>query len=77
MTVQGFAEAEGVVDTSLYKCLRRERAEKKAGPVMVEVAALSGSGTVFSIETPGGYRIEVSPNFSSDALKRLLGVLEA
>lgn len=75
MTVKGFAEAEGVNDTSLYKWLRRERSEK-AKPVMVEVTPPPGTGVRFCIDTPSGYRIEVPPSFSGYALKRLLGVLE-
>ena len=74
MTVKTFAQAEGVNDTSLYKWLRRERAEK-AKPVIMEVTPPPGSGARYCIDTPSGYRIEVPSSFSSDALKRLLGVL--
>jgi len=76
MSVQAFSKAERVADTSLYKWLRQERAET-ARPALVEVKAVSGTHTGFSLETPQGYRVDVPTAFSPEALKRLLGALPA
>lgn len=75
MTALAFSKAEAVAPSSLYKWLREQRARPTA-PVLVEVASPPGMGTVFSVRTPLGYRIEVPVGFPADALKRLLGVLE-
>jgi transposase-like protein len=76
MSIRVFAKAEGVVETSLYRWLRQER-DRGPVPELVEVRPMVDTSTVFSVQTPHGYRIEVPIPFSERALRRLLGVLEA
>ena len=74
-TISEFCQLEGVVETSLYRWLRKEQQRAEA-PTLVEMTRPDGMGSCFGVFTPAGYRVEVPSCFPASGLKRLLGVLE-
>jgi transposase-like protein len=85
-SVADFARSCGISPATLYWwrwVLKRRRGSTRRGPRLAEITVLSAGGVEGRLDAPefelvlgGGRRLRVPSAFDSEALHRLIGVLE-
>ena len=75
LTWTALSSRSGVPISTLQEWSRRLREESR--PAFVEVGSVAVSAPVFEVDLAGGRRLRIPMRFDPDALRTLVGVLDA